>query len=480
MYSVANYFLGRRLPSLIAAFVYAAAPWFQNTICIGHLGVTTGCLVSVAACFMVKWLNSGSLIYAGLCGGCVGFIVDAQQDYLFIIPPLLAGVFAACLLHKALVQSLVIPKRRILAGALIGISSCVMVIFPVALATYHAQGRHSFPAPELSNFSCRLASLGVPSLLHPLWGQMVLRSRLAEGAYFEHSCYLGWVALALAAGGFSTWRRKNVGGIWGVVGLVFVTLALGPELIVWDEPLDGVVLPFEWLRAIIPGLGNARAPIRNSLGAVFALAMLAGIGFDHSLTRVTRRGVKLIITCGAIVMVGFDYLCYPMPTEALPRLEIFEQLGADQEQYPVLHLPFCHHWFHLRYPAYYQTIYRKPMYWGYPARAIPDHYPKICGDPMFKFLCDVYEQSLSIETMLQKNPKIIDAFSTFLARNRFRYVILQKQSPDSWISRWGAPVTWGYEPQRINGYQQLLRSALIPVVLVDSNQLFDVYFVPPP
>jgi hypothetical protein len=137
------------------------------------------------------------------------------------------------------------------------------------------------PTQALRN-SATLAALVAPQPAQPLWAGAVAgwyeRTGLAEGD--EQILALGYVALALAAVGLVDRRARRIG--WLLAMLVFLALALGPELhLVGREQVTELPSPLRMPYRVlqqVPLVGVGRAPARFVAPATLCLAILAAQG----------------------------------------------------------------------------------------------------------------------------------------------------------------------------------------------------------
>ncbi|MFT5583252.1 MAG: hypothetical protein ACI9VR_000830 [Cognaticolwellia sp.] len=94
--------------------------------------------------------------------------------------------------------------------------------------------------------------------------------------------YLGWVSLALAAGGLVAARPKRSLGLWIALAVVFLLFALGPYLHVGGEYLTWkgrrIPLPFLAFFQAFPLFSRISHPFRFVVPATLGLGMLAGLG----------------------------------------------------------------------------------------------------------------------------------------------------------------------------------------------------------
>uniref|UniRef100_A0A7C2P1Q4 YfhO family protein n=1 Tax=Schlesneria paludicola TaxID=360056 RepID=A0A7C2P1Q4_9PLAN len=196
----------------------------------------------------------------------------------------------------------------------------------------YEQATHcSFPAVNLLTFA-------VPDALGndrrcPYWGEVDL---------FDANVYCGVTTLLLAGLALVQWRRREV-LFWSAFTLLLVAFSLGKDSVFYD--LCFLFLPVvDWFRGIS----------RLMIFVNFALAVLAGIGLEDSLSVSRRRGlVRYGIVVGALALLGFaltaSWLTLTEPPVwwqnffdwvRRPGREVFTQFNGEARQ-TVLHAGFA-------------------------------------------------------------------------------------------------------------------------------------------
>jgi hypothetical protein len=231
-----------------------------------------------------------------------------------------------------------------------------------------------------------------------------------------NTVFLGYVTLALAfLGVLVTRRAQRDARPWIWSALVFGVLALGPLLQIGghyrfslDNLLpEGVVVPLPFvLLHYIPFLNANRAPNRNSLVLMLALAMLAAFGAAWLLgklsawrggragTRPVSLGSPLVPALAGLLAVALliEHLAVPMPTTDARVPAIYRQIAAEPGDFTVLQLPLG--WRNSfgvlgserTQLQYYQSVHGKPIIGGNISRAPAfqmDYFGRI---PLFRAL----------------------------------------------------------------------------------------------
>jgi hypothetical protein len=317
--------------------------------------------------------------------GAIGALVLLMLvDWQYVIDAvILTGVFA--LWYSA--------TRRSLAP--IGVAAAIGVIWaicalPLVIPTVHEirQGITDIPGPNVARtYSADVLSFVVPSTFHTVLKRWSVGwSQRLSAPPVEGGVYLGLLPIALGLLGLGTARRRA--GVWALVGLVFLVLALGPVLHIhgrWRFGNAGwtVPLPYQWLQRL-PVLNVARTPIRMTLMVTLALAVLAGLGLVRLAVRWPQlraprvRPVLLaILTCALIA----EHVVIPYQLEAVAPPKFFQELARSPEQGTILEWPFS---LKRAQSEYYQTVHGRPIVGGYISRRLLYHVralPPVGGMP---------------------------------------------------------------------------------------------------
>lgn len=236
-----------------------------------------------------------------------------------------------------------------------------------------------------------------------------------------NTVFLGYVTLALALLGMWTARRRVTVWTWSAV--VFALLTLGPLLQIQgryqfglDNLLPGGVtfpLPFAFLH-YVPFVNANRAPNRNSVILMLALAVLAAYGVAWLIGRIMRLRwstrhpeggtarvspwplVAAIAAAGVIaVAVVLEHFAVPLPTTDARIPEIYGRIAGEPGDFAVMQLPlgwrnsFGTLGSEQTQLQYYQVANGKPMIGGNISRAPGfkmDYFARI---PLFKALTDL-------------------------------------------------------------------------------------------
>lgn len=188
-------------------------------------------------------------------------------------------------------------------------------------------------------FSADLLGFGLPTQLHPLWGDQVA-ARWAFPKDKGQHLYLGYVALALALAGLAS-RRERKQVFFALALLAFGVLALGPRAH-WNGQAVGPTLPFALLQEVPFFKGN-RYPGRFGVVVLLCLAVLVAYGAREVLSRLARRprGRTAVVSLLALFM-ALEYLSIPLPLSDLRVPPAYQMVqGSPGEEWAVLDLPLA-------------------------------------------------------------------------------------------------------------------------------------------
>jgi hypothetical protein len=182
----------------------------------------------------------------------------------------------------------------------------------------------------------------------------------------ESSVYLGLPVFAIL--GYVWIKRKTLefvaeGQLYLWYGLLvfFFVFALGPALhvagkVVWDK-----AMPYTILVGILPFLKLSGVPVRMVVMVILSAAVISAMGLRDLLHRSPR---KIILVPVLLAVLLFEALPKPLPATRIEVPGYVTTLAGLPNDGGVLDQVTKG----LSLPMYFQTIYRKPMVFGYLAR----------------------------------------------------------------------------------------------------------------
>jgi len=254
--------------------------------------------------------------------------------------------------------------------------------------------------------SVDLLGFFTPTALHPVWGQdwaQALRAVEEGRSRFSdiNTVFLGYVTLLLAVVGALTAGAKRRPWVW--TAITFAVFCLGPFLQIngrWQFDLDGVPatipLPFAVLH-YLPFVKGNRAPNRNSVILMLALAVLVSYGMVWLQKRVRGQGrwAARTIALGVAALILFEHAALPLPTSDARVPAVYDRIAADPDEFALLQIPlgwrnsFGVFGVERTQIQYYQWRHGKPMLGGNISRAPAFKMDYFRNIPLFRAIADV-------------------------------------------------------------------------------------------
>jgi hypothetical protein len=265
----------------VAALAFVFAPWRGDSYHWPHLLNVQ--YIPLYLLLLDRVRNSGRIGLGFLAGGVLLVQLLASYSLAYITVLILACLVATDIAVRGLRR----PHEPLLAigtATILPLLIFCVVSIPYVLST----GGYSPEATRLNSAVVQFCSL-------PLTGILPLYVSWAEGS-------LALVALMTVArsGGQNALAR-----VLGLVLALVVTLGVATG---HEGLLGGIIAPYEWLSALVPGFSFFRCPLRFGIGASFAASALAGIGAVQLLGLVRDRyrvslSVALVAAVAAVLLV---------------------------------------------------------------------------------------------------------------------------------------------------------------------------------
>ena len=359
MFALVRYLTNSTLGAFIASLIFAFSPY--HIVESAHPVLVTTQWLPFFLLFLIKTVRSSDRR-----------ICHASLALLFLWLTGLSSwhllAFAFILASTYLVYSLIAERplwdwRLVMLMAGIGIV-CMLLLAPLAYPIVREQlstESSALPIPIQLAESNDLLSFVLPSPYHPIFGKFIPpiheQSRVAD----RRPAYLGFTAIGLALVALKTRRRYAV--YWGMAGLLFLVLSLGPYVEVGGHRLHNFVLPWS-----IPIAGFFRNPFRFNTLIQFCLAVLAGWGAGSLLERLNHHAPwkPTLIAAGLAVLILLEYLSVPFPRTEPHVSAFYQQLAAEEAGVVVVEFPTGRR--RDKEYLYYQTIHGKPTVNGLVSR----------------------------------------------------------------------------------------------------------------
>lgn len=364
-YALAYYVVRQRVAALVGGLLFTLAPFHLTKMWDGQLELAAVQWLAFYALFLLRAVEGGlrrDALLAGLFLAVIGY-----TSWYYLLYTLVYSLLFGLLWLRPALRELgggQLMRQALLTGLAGGVLLLPLLI--PALTTLADAGRRpvAAEADDVLVYSANLLDFGLPSYLHPLWGEQVFLAVTAAWHQLsgDWNVALGFVTLGLAL--VAAGRAWATAWRWWVLTLVLLLLALGPLLQLANWRID-VPLPFTLLQQL-PGMSLARRPVLFTALATVTLTPLAALGVRALLAAVgpARRGWLL----GGLLLLAAVELWPPLwPLNPARVPAYLAQLEAPRGA--LLDLPPP------RYkriePQQAQLIHELPLVGGYLARTPP-------------------------------------------------------------------------------------------------------------
>jgi hypothetical protein len=351
--------------SLPAAFIGGLAYGFWPYV-LSHYGqpnMMMACWLPLALLFLQRTLDQGqkrdalvSAIFLALTG--------LGRWQMLVMGSFLIGLYA---LYRVLGEKACRNRRSLGLLALIVITAGVLMLpfaAPVAVAQLSREYPEDLFISDPAKGQTDLLAYVLPSRSHPLWRDTLLR---VYDNFVDNKVYvafLGYIPILLALyGTVKNWKQAR---FWLAAALMYIALALGPQLRVNGQILSQIPMPYR-LIGNVPLIQLVRNPDRFNVILGLAVGMLVSLGTE-ALLRSRLLGRRPILVVSAIsVLILREFSLTPYPTASTFTPAWYDQLAQEPESFAVLDLPMQPETFDKHY-MFYQITHGKPLVEGKVAR----------------------------------------------------------------------------------------------------------------
>jgi hypothetical protein len=333
-------------------------------------------------------------------GAIAGVLLSLQ-----VLSSLYYGAFLG-LMVAVLVVSLALArprdaKRSVLPLAIAAIMAAAVMAAYARPYMENARELGTRNLGDVSQFSAHLASYVTAPLQNWLWGWTASRFDGNELRLFP-----GLIAVALALLALTHRPRRRVVWAYLVVAAVAATLSLG---------VNGPI--YRWMYDHLWVLGAFRAPARFSILAFCALAVLAGIGFEHLERIVSAPRIRKGLLVAVLVAVGLECGSGPMYLVDVPRLapvpDVYKFLN-HRDRAVVLELPT----FLTAEYMYWSATHWSPLVNGYSGYAPPDYMETMS-------LMETFPDDESVARLRQLDVRYVLLHESYYLREDFTPLMLR-------------------------------------------------------
>ena len=423
-----------KIASFIAGLVFAFSPYhFVHSL--GHLGATSIEWIPFCALYLMKMFREGGIRNSFFAG--IFFILVAMSDLQYMV---FMGIFVLLLfiyeiyilLRKEKKDYKEELERLFYKYALFGVIS-FLGLLPLTIENIlTAVSNENFlklDPFEAVTFSTDLLSFFLPSVLHPVFGDLTkgIYGNFS-GNYSENTTFIGYTVILLSL--FATRRLKENKYVkfWSISALFFSLMSLGPLLhvngnISFTVFHTTIPLPHLALYYLIPFLDNCRTTGRFFVIASLSFAVLTGYGVSELLK--SNKNNKKMIAIVISSLIIFEYLAIPLPVSIVNKPSFYEEISQDKDNYALLEIPAT-----LYYGAgvnliYYQTIHGKPVVGNWAARFPSNARNFELNTPVVREL--TYLQPFTVDIL---NQDINQVGTSILNHYNISYIVLHKNYMD--------------------------------------------------
>jgi hypothetical protein len=330
-----------------------------------------------------------------------------------------------------------------LVRVLISASTIAIIVIPFFLPYLQVQREMGFErqVAESEPFSASLKMFAAVSPQNLLYGKFLAPNPpVMLGGYPLDNLFPGIVAVALAIVGIIATKNRDKWFYFLLLTFAFL-LSLGPRLFLAPNVGTEITLPYRWLYDIFPLLKALRAPVRFDALVMFALAVLAGLGFS----RITQHASRLLPPASCLLLSAFialEYFAFPAahitPVPVWNGIPEYVRWLRQQPPGVILELPMI-----ASDPA--KPLDLTPQYLStYHGRTTPDGYsgfnPPRRGEIAYEMQAFPGErsmallQALGVEYVIVHGDQLAD-WRTREAINRTMELRLAKQAGNDYIYR---------------------------------------------
>ncbi|MCG8351062.1 MAG: hypothetical protein MI924_25110 [Chloroflexales bacterium] len=307
-YALALRITGSWPAAFLGGFIFSFSPFHMTKLADGQLELIALQWLPFYQLFLLRTVEASWRYDAVVAGGLLA-LIGYTSWYYFLFACISSCFFGLLWLFTVLKKHDRIGAIWRLFVIVLIAGFCIAPILAPALINSSSDfGQVQSVEPHSNEYlvsrSANILDFWLPSNLHPIWGDAVVRVGQAwHPGIAAWNVALGYCTLGLAVVGLITswakaWR-------WALLALAMLILALGPLLSIgsWQTALP---LPYGLL-LYVPGLDLAQRPSHFVVIVTLMLAILAAFGMRWLLDRAARQ-VRWIVLLGVFLIIGFEYL----------------------------------------------------------------------------------------------------------------------------------------------------------------------------
>jgi hypothetical protein len=449
MYLLARELTGSPPAAFIGGLVYGFWPYTLSHS--DHPNLVVVCWIPLAFLYLHRTLEKGRRRDALLAGLFLA-LTGLTRWHLLIMGGVVVGLYV---LYSLWSKKCCRTRRTLGLLMLVGLVAGALLALP-ATPMISAQLTRTYPddifIDEQDWGQTDVLSYVLPSRYHPLWGDAAFRFYENFIVNKVYVAFWGYTTLALAVvGAAKDWRRAR---FWVLAAVVYVALALGPQLRVNGQLYPQVPMPYRLVGDLF-FIRILRKPDRFNVFLGLPVAMLVSLGMAALLRPELAEGLRrylspqggalslvlssveglskgwgglrgggrksavaVALVSIASVLILVEYCPVPYPTVPAVTPAWYKQLAQEPGHFAILDLPMQLQLFDKRY-MFYQITHGKPLVEGRVARLPREAFAFIDNIPLLQGLRQVNVM----------DPDLMDVSHQLrlLAEANVRYIVFHKK-----------------------------------------------------
>lgn len=337
MYFLLRYFIPKNaVANIFGAIMYAFS--FPRLAQIGHLPALSNQFLPLSFLFLLRYIDTGKLLYLFALGIVTLFTISASIYYLIFFLPFLIIIGFIQMTYWVKSKSWQIVKQRIITGILGFIP--LFGIGYILLQPYFLL-RQQHPDFQRSLYDIHFLRASFSDYIH-VSPTSLIRLIGFKPAETEHILYPTLTVFTLALLGIKKLFRDNRKLLIILLSIIIISIVLsfGDEIKI---PILNrtIQLPYYYLFEYTPIFKTIRVPTRIVIFATVCLSVLAAFGIDK-----IKKRTGMVILFGIVFILEIWQFNIPISliTPLEKRPEIYRYFEKDNICYPKVFLPIRRFW----------------------------------------------------------------------------------------------------------------------------------------
>ena len=357
MYLLARDWTQSQPAAFIGGLIYGFWPYTLSQY--GHPNMILVCWVPLALLYLRRTLDSGQKRDAILAAIFLA-LIGVTRWQLLIMGGVVVGLY---LFYKCLADKACHTCRALGLLVLMGFVAAALMA-PLAAPVAVAQLTRTYPEDifidEQAQGQTDLLAYVLPNRNLTLWGDAAFRLYRDFQVDKVRVPFLGYTTVVLAL--YGTVKRWRSARFWVLAAVVYIALALGPQLRVNDQLYPEVPMPYRLVGDLF-FIRVLRKPHRFNVFVGLPVGMLAALGVT-ALLRQRFLGRKSALVAGVVgALILGEYCLVPYDTARPMTPAWYNQLAQESDRFAILDLPMQLQSLNKQY-MFYQITHGKPLVEG--------------------------------------------------------------------------------------------------------------------